>query len=130
MDIAELLKNNPSIAIIGASNNEEKYGYKIYKDMKDKGYEVVPVNHREDEIQGDRAYPTIRDLPKKVDILDFVVPPAISLEISKEAVELGYRVLWFQPGSSDESVLEYVNRVEGLTVIHDQCIMIESNPGR
>lgn len=126
MDIIELLRNKPSIAVIGASNNQEKYGFKIYKDLKEKGYELYPVNHKEVSIQGDRAFSSIVELPKKVDILNFVVPPSVSLEIAKKAIAIGYKVLWFQPGSSDEPVLEYVEKFEDVTAIHDQCIMIES----
>lgn len=126
MNVNELLDKKHSFAIIGASNSPEKYGYKIYKQLKAKDIEAYPINNKEPEIQGDKAYPDLAALPKKVDVLNFIVPPVVSLAISKEAYTAGYKIFWYQPGSFDEQVLEF-HQGKDTIVISDQCLLIVSS---
>lgn len=125
MDIKSLLEKDKSYAIIGASNSPEKYGYKIFKQMKDLGYEVYPINPREELIQGETAYENLHQLPKKVDVLNFVVPPKVSAGVTKTGMELGYKVFWYQPGSYDQSVID-LHDGRDTEVINDRCLLIES----
>jgi predicted CoA-binding protein len=62
-------------AVIGASNNQEKYGYKVFKYLHESGYNVVPVNLKESEIQGVTAYKSVLDYPTKIDVVFVVIPP-------------------------------------------------------
>ena len=123
--ISELLDRKHSFAVIGASNNSEKYGYKIYKQLKEKGFEVYPVNPREELVQGDKAYENLFQLPKKVDVLNFVVPPEVSKNVTETAFEIGYRTFWYQPGSYSKEVLD-LHKGKETQVISDQCLLIES----
>jgi predicted CoA-binding protein len=120
------LDKKHSFAIIGASNNEEKYGYKIYKQMKKIGIKIFPINNKEDFIQGDKAYASLDLLPEKVDVLNFITPPNVSLIISQKAFDLGYMTYWYQPGSFDESVLAF-HKDKDTTLIINQCLLIESS---
>ena len=125
MNISELLDKKHSFAIIGASNNPDKFGYKIYRQLKNSGIEVFPINNKEPLIQGDQAYVTLADLPAKVDVLNFIVPPAISLQITKNALALGFKIFWYQPGSFDQEILEF-HEGKNTIVISDQCLLVES----
>ncbi len=71
-------------AVIGATDNEEKYGDRIFKNLTKRGYEVCPVNPNLKEIEGVRCYPTLADVPVKVDVVDFVVPPKVTESILKD----------------------------------------------
>ncbi len=87
------------IALVGASKNPTKYGNIILKDLLGKGFEVLPVNPNYDEIEGLKCYRSVGgELPKDVDVIVFVVPPKVGLQVAKEAVEVGFKKLWFQPG--------------------------------
>ncbi|MBD3280396.1 CoA-binding protein [Candidatus Dojkabacteria bacterium] len=123
--IDELLDGEHTFAVVGASNNPEKYGYKIYKQLKEKGFEVYPINPREELIQGDKAYENLFQLPKQVDVLNFVVPPDVNKNVTKTAFEIGYKIFWYQPGSYDKGVLSLHDGKDNL-VISDQCLLIES----
>ena len=77
MVLEKLKEENTSIALIGASNDRNKYGNKIYRDLRNKGYNVTPINPKEDKIEGDRAYTSVEEMEKLPDITNFVVPPPI-----------------------------------------------------
>ena len=133
--IKEFLNKKNTIVIVGASNNSEKYGYKIFKDMKEYGYHVIPIHPTETVIQGVQTYPTLRKALDSSDgvsiqnssglmVIDFVIPPEKTLEVLKECLSLGLKDVWFQPGASDEKVLAYCEQ-NGFRYIHDQCVMIQ-----
>lgn len=126
MQVQNLLDKKHSFAIIGASNNEAKYGYKIFKQLKEKGFEVYPVNPREELIQGEISFENLRQLPKQVDVLNFVVPPEVSLSVTRTALEIGYKIFWYQPGSFNSEVLK-LHEGKDTEVINDQCLLIESS---
>ncbi|MBN2239200.1 MAG: CoA-binding protein [Dehalococcoidales bacterium] len=105
-------------AIIGATANEEKNGNKIFKNLKNRGYEVYPVNPRLDELDGDKVYHTLSDIPVKVDVVDFVVPPAVTEETLKECKKLGLTRIWLQPGSESDNAIQYCLD-NGMQVLYD-----------
>jgi predicted CoA-binding protein len=116
-----------TILIVGASNNPEKYGYKIVKDLAQKGYKVVPINPKENEILSLKAYPTITDFVTKnpsvkIDWIDFVVPPKVTESILKEVKTLNISKVWLQPGSESEESIQYCadNKIK---CMHHSCIM-------
>ena len=122
----ELLENkNTSIVLIGASNDPNKYGNKIFIDLTNKGFNVIPVNKKEDFIQNTKCYKSVEDIGIKPDILNFVVPPQIGYEMTKDLVTLGFNNFWYQPGaeSKSTSLLLIENKKN---YIDDKCIMVEA----
>ncbi|PLX20944.1 CoA-binding protein [Candidatus Parcubacteria bacterium] len=111
-------------AIVGASNNEEKYGYKVLRDLKDAGYKVVPINPREKEILGLRAYLKLSDYKEGIDVVVFVVPPQVTEAVLKEVRELEIKNVWMQPGSESWEAIEYCEK-NNINYIHNACIMID-----
>jgi predicted CoA-binding protein len=89
------------------------------------GYQVFPVNPSESAVAGLTAYPTLADVPKPVDIVDVVTQPEITLQILKDAEAAGCRLVWLQPGSFDDAVLEAAARTT-LSVVDDACILVEA----
>jgi len=115
------------VAVIGVSRNPEKYGYKVWKDLKQKGYEVYGVNPNADEIDGEKIYCCLEELPSKPDIVDFVVPPQIAYEILKKySTKHRDVVFWFQPGSESEESMNLCKE-RNLKCVFNFCIMQESN---
>jgi len=110
-------------AVVGATDNPEKYGYQIFKNLKNRGYEVYPVNPKLKEIEGKRCYASLASIPVKVDVVDFVVPPGVTEEILKECKELGLSHIWLQPGSESEAAIAFC-RKNSLKVVHDVCVML------
>lgn len=110
-------------AIVGATDNTKKYGYEIFKNLKSRGYEVYPVNPRLKELEGTKCYPSLGDIPVKVDVVDFVVPPAVTEEVLKECKRLGLDRIWLQPGSESEAAIAFCHE-NNLKVVHSVCVMV------
>ena len=117
-------KNN-LIALVGASNDPKKYGNKILLDLVSKGYNVVPINSKEDTIAGTKSYKNILDLKEPPSIINFVVPPSVGLQITKELVENNYDNFWYQPGAESEEISSFLNKNKR-NFIDDKCIMVET----
>lgn len=109
-------------AVVGATDNHEKFGYRIFKNLKGRGYEVYPVNPGLKEIDGTKCYASLADIPVKVDVVDFVVPPQVGEKILKECEALGLNRIWLQPGSESEALIDFCHK-HNLKVVHDACVM-------
>tara|TARA_B100000902_G_scaffold20217_1_gene24272 strand:- start:25171 stop:25563 length:393 start_codon:yes stop_codon:yes gene_type:complete len=122
--LIELLRNKKnSIALVGASNDPSKYGYKILVDLKSKSHEVLPVNTKEKEIYGSKVYKNVKDITDCPSIINFVVPPNVGFEITKDLVANGYDNFWYQPGAESEEISEYLDS-KNKNYIDDKCIMV------
>jgi hypothetical protein len=125
-DMQELIKEfmaQKKFAVIGATDNAEKYGNQVVKNLKARGYEVYPVNPRLKEVEGLKCYPALADIPVKVDVVDFVVPPGATEVILKQCKELGLNRIWLQPGSESEAAIAYCQE-NNMKVVHSVCVMV------
>jgi predicted CoA-binding protein len=120
--IQEFLAQN-RFAVVGATDNPQKYGNQIYHTLKRHGYEVYPVNPKLKELEGDRCYSSLTEIPVKVDVVDFVEPPEVTREMLKQCQELGLDRIWLQPGSESEAALAYC-RENNLKVVHGVCVIL------
>ena len=126
MVLEKLKEENTSIALIGASNDRSKYGNKIYRDLRNKGYNVTPINPKEEKIEGDRAYTSIEEMKKLPDIANFVVPPPVAIKIAQNITNLGIKHLWFQPGSESKELEDWLKNTDGIEYLINACIMVET----
>ena len=126
MVLEKLKEENTVIALIGASNDKQKYGNKIYCDLRSKGYNVVPINPKEKIIEGDKAYASIEEMESLPDIANFVVPPPVAMKITPHISELGIKHLWFQPGSESKELETWLKNTEGIKYLINSCIMVET----
>lgn len=126
MDMEKLkqeMLNKKVWAVVGATSNKEKFGYKIYKKLKDRGYQVYPINPGYDEIDGDKCYKSISELPVKPDCVDIVVSPKISNKVVEEIVDEGIEYVWFQPGTFTEETIELAE-TKGLKFVYYDCVLV------
>jgi len=124
MEPDALLDKRYVYAVVGASKDESKYGHKVLADLQGAGYRVVPVNPNADEVLGLKAYPSLRDMPERPDVVVCVVPPEVTERVVEEAASLGIKKVWMQPGSSSEEALRKCEE-HGIGCVHDACVMIE-----
>lgn len=116
---------DPLIAVVGATDEPGKYGGRIYRDLKAKGYRVVAVNLTRPTVDGDVAYKSVSGLPQTPDIVNVVIPPPRTLELLDEIAEIPGVAVWIQPGAADDAVRDRV-RVLGLPALIDACIMVQT----
>ncbi|MCQ4923815.1 CoA-binding protein [Tissierella carlieri] len=107
--------------VAGVTANKDKYGYKIWKKLKEHNYETYGVNPNYEEIEGDTIYHSVKELPKKIDVLDMVVPPKIAIQTLDEAKAAGIEYIWFQPGTYNDEVLNKARELE-LKILYDDCV--------
>jgi predicted CoA-binding protein len=110
-------------AVVGASQDRQKFGNRVFRSLRDSGYVVYPVNPTVDEVEGDRAYPSLADLPESPEVIDLVVPPAVSEKIVREARQLGLTKVWMQPGAESDEAIAYCEE-QGIEVLYDACAMV------
>lgn len=122
---AALLEPGATVAVVGANDDPSKYGSIVYRDLKRKGYQVFAVNPNRETVDGDPAYPNLASLPEAPTIINFVVPPSVTLQVLAEAQALGYKLVWLQPGSASPEVRSYVDANEFEALI-DACIMVRA----
>ncbi|MFQ6015793.1 MAG: CoA-binding protein [Anaerolineae bacterium] len=121
-DLIEEFINLRTWALVGASNNREKYGNIIFRNLREAGYHVYPVNPHATEIEGVPCYPSLADLPEKPAVVDIVVPPQVTVEVIKECARLGIERVWIQPGAESEEAIRTSHEL-GLKVVHHRCAM-------
>jgi predicted CoA-binding protein len=119
-----LLTEARTIAMVGASSNADKPSHGIMKKMLSAGYRVIPVNPRETEVLGQKAFASLRDIPEKVDIVDVFRRAEDTPPIADEAVAIGAKAIWLQSGISND---ETARRAEagGLLAVMDLCLGVE-----
>jgi predicted CoA-binding protein len=122
-DLIKEILSQKSFAVVGSFRNETKVAYKIFRYLRQKGYEVYPINPTTKEIDGVKCYPSILDLPKPVDVVDLVTPPSVTEEIVKQCLQKGIKYVWMQPGAESEKAVEFCKE-NNIKVIYGTCIMM------
>jgi len=111
-------------AVVGVSQDRDKYGNKIYRSLRGAGYHVQAVHPKLTEVEGDPCYPSVADLPQVPDVVDLVIPPSAVPAVLAQCAAKGVTRIWFQPGSESPEALAKATEL-GLQVVHDACILIQ-----
>jgi len=122
--LRRILNQNRVIAMVGLSANWYRPSYFAAKYMLDHGYRVIPVNPSYEEVLGQKCYPSLRDIPEPVDIVDCFRKSEEIEPLADEAIAIGAKVLWLQIGVVNEAAAEKA-RAAGLAVVMDRCVKIE-----
>jgi predicted CoA-binding protein len=122
--IQRLLHNTKTIAIVGLSNNPLRASYFVGYYLKRHDYQVIPVNPREPEILGETSYPSLRDVPVPVDLVNVFRAPSALPQIAQDAVAIGAKALWTQFGVINVDGARIAEE-GGLTVVMDRCLKVE-----
>lgn len=110
-------------AVVGASQRKDKFGYKMFKALRDNGNIVYPVSPKYDEIDGIKAYKSIKDIPDDIDVVGFIVNPSVGLELIQDVMDLGIKNIWMQPGTRDPKIVKIANDND-INVVFS-CVMVE-----
>ncbi len=125
-DIADLLQNARTIALVGASDNPGRASFGVMKFLQDRGYRVIPVNPRitGEHVHGEFVWRELAQIGEPIDIVDIFRRPIAAGEAVDEAIAIGAKAVWLQIGVINE---EAAKRAEdaGLKVVMDRCPKIE-----
>ncbi len=120
-DLTRLYDAVQTIAVVGASNDESKQAHKVPLYLQSQGFRIVPVNPNEEEVLGEKAVRSLRDISDPVDAVDVFRPATEAPAIAEDAVALGAQVLWLQLGIVSEEASR-IAADHGLTVVMDACM--------
>lgn len=122
--IAELLKRSKTIAVVGLSDNPLRPSHGVSAYMQAQGYRIIPVNPRITEALGEKCYPTLRDIPDGIDIVNIFRRSELVEEVVDEAIALKIPAIWMQEDVINEKAAAKA-RAAGAFVVMDRCILKE-----
>ncbi len=111
-----------TIAVVGMSPNPERPSHYVSMYMQENGYTIIPVNPGQKTIAGLKCYPSIRDIPEKVDTVDVFRRPEYVLPIAEAAIEIGARALWLQDHVVNKEAAELAKEARLLVIMND-CML-------
>lgn len=122
--LTALLQTAKTIAVVGLSSNPMRPSFGVSRFLQRQGYRVIPVNPNETEVLGERAYPSLADVPGRVDIVDVFRRPARVPEVVDAALAKGIPCLWMQEGVVNHDAAQKAKDA-GMQVVMDKCILKE-----
>ena len=124
MNNIEVFLNARTFAVAGASQDQSKYGNKVFRAIIASGRTVYPLNPTSPEVEGHPAFASIADIPVATESLSIVTPPHVTCQVIQQAILAGVKNIWMQPGAEDDQASQAA-REAGLNVIDDgSCILV------
>ena len=120
----QLLRSAKTIAVVGLSSRRARPSYGVSEYMQSRGYRIIPVNPRETEVLGEKAWATLDEIPEPVDIVDIFRRAEFVPDIVEAAIRIGAKCVWMQEGIVHEEAAARA-RAAGLEVVMDRCILKE-----
>jgi uncharacterized protein len=118
----------PTVAVIGASSDRQKFGNKALRAFRDRGYTVVPINPKDPEVEGEKSYASVLDVPGHVDLATFYVGPALGMKILEDVVKKGIPEVWLNPGADSPQVVDRARSLGLKTVVACSILGIGASP--
>jgi uncharacterized protein len=122
-ELKKLLDTTRTIAVVGLSEKPDRPSHHVAAYLQTQGYRIIPVNPSVTTILGERSYPTLRDIPEPVDMVDVFRKPEAVPAIVREALAIGAKSLWLQEGVVHEAAADASDA--GIAVVMDRCILKE-----
>ncbi len=116
------------VAVIGASSDRRKFGNRAVRAYLDEGYEVVPINLHEQEIEGLKAYRSVLDVPGPIDMASFYVPPEVGERVIAEVAARQIPEVWLNPGSESDELIARARALSIRPIVACSIIAIGQNP--
>lgn len=115
--------SHQTFAVVGVSRSGKKFANAAFKELKTKGYSVIPVNPSAETVEGERCYPSLLNLPTRVDGAVVIAPPEQTVRIVRDAAAAGIRRVWLQQGAESQVAIDAC-REAGISVIAGECILM------
>jgi predicted CoA-binding protein len=111
-------------AVVGASQDRQKYGNKVLRVYQQNKMDAVPVNPTADEVEGLKAYPDLPSVPGNVDGVSIITPPRITEQVVNQALSLGIKNIWMQPGAESDAAIDAAMHAGANVIAGGPCILV------
>ncbi len=115
------------MALAGVSRNKKKFGNQVYVALKDKGFNIVPINPNTEDIAGTKCYPDVASIPEGTDRLLIMTPKDATSKLVDEAIKKGIKHIWIQQDSDTTEAVKMARDAD-VNLIHKKCIMMFAEP--
>jgi predicted CoA-binding protein len=122
--ITEILERAKTVAVVGLSDNPLRPSHGVAAYLLDQGYRVIPVNPQIESVLGEKAYPSLLDVPERIDIVNIFRRPEFVEEVVDQTIQLKVPVIWMQEEVVHEKAAQKA-RHAGIFVVMDRCILVE-----
>ncbi len=119
----QILADAAVIAVVGASRDPRKPAHTVPLQLQQHGWRIIPVNPAVDELFGERAYPSLADLPHSVDLVDVFRPAGDAVEVVRSAVTIGAPAVWLQLGIVSPTARR-IAADAGVDYVEDRCLAV------
>jgi predicted CoA-binding protein len=116
-----------SLAVVGVSRSGNKFGNTAYRELKAKGYQLVPVHPEAETLEGDRCAKNLASLPAPVGGVLVIVPPQQAEQVVQEAAAAGIKRVWLQQGAESPAAIRLAES-KGMSVVSGECILMFAEP--
>lgn len=123
-DQMQLFLAGKRFAVVGASQDRGKYGNKVLRVYKQNQREVVPINPSAAEVEGLTAYRELAAVPGAIDGVSIITPPKVTEQVVQEAVALGIKNIWMQPGAESAAAIETARAAGANVIAGGPCILV------
>ncbi len=123
-EMKQMLAAAKTIAVVGLSSDPMRASFGVTQYMQRAGYRIIPVNPKESEVLGEKAYARLADVPEPVDIVNIFRRPVDVPPVVEQAIAKGAKAIWMQLGIANEEAARAAEQA-GLLVVQDHCIMVE-----
>ena len=120
----DILSTYKTVAVVGLSSNPERPSNRVARYLKEQGYRVIPVNPRETEVLGEKAYPDLCAVPEAIEVVDIFREAKAVPRVVAQAMYVGAKAIWMQEGIVHEAAATRARRA-GMAVVMDHCMMKE-----
>ncbi|HWC15247.1 MAG TPA: CoA-binding protein [Actinomycetota bacterium] len=117
----EILGSFRTIAVVGASDDPDRAGNYIPAYLKQSGYRIIPVNPNVDEVLGEKSYPSLRDIPEPVEVVEVFRRPEFTPDVVRDAIAIGAEAVWLQLGIVNDEARRLAEEA-GLLFVQDECM--------
>ena len=117
-----------SVAVVGASSDRRKFGNKALRAFQTQGYQAIPINPHEREVEGLTAYPSVLDVPGHIDMASVYVPPDVGVRLLSEFAQKKIDEIWINPGAESEQLLAEGRRLKLNIIVACSIMSIGENP--
>jgi predicted CoA-binding protein len=123
-EIRRILQTYKKVAVVGLSSNPSRTSHCVARYLQGQGFKIIPVNPKETEILGEKAYPDLTSIPERLEIVEIFRRSEHVPAIVDQAIKAGAKVVWMQEGVVDHEAAIRASE-SGLTVVMDRCMLKE-----
>ena len=120
----------PSITIVGASNNRDKFGNKAVRAYLQMGYTVYPINPNEETIEGLKAYKSVLDVPEPIETASFYILPQFGMKVIEEVAKKGIKEVFLNPGTESDELYEKAKQLGVTPMIACSIVAVGMSPNQ